>query len=265
MTPGLLFLFGNRPILRRHCNHCYSLVSEVLLSPSPKMTIFSSRPSFEPYGQAGNRRTYSRLVVAGADGNLRHLSKSMTSEECITNLRGQLTGHQGRVNGLTFCGDPHSDMGWRYVASVGGNVISSSVERLLILVADDKLLLIWDLYPETELYEMSRAPSSSPSFPSNIPCGPPAAWSMQLSRPLHTVLSHPDNSKEIVVSDDRGSIFIIDWRSDDDDRLSEGTTNTQRRIIAEYTDPGCLSAGLTSQLIHGRGPHLGSRMISTCK
>jgi hypothetical protein len=112
---------------------------------------------------------------------------------------------------------------------------------------DDRLLLIWDLYPTQGFEEKARVSPASPRPSSEVTAPSPAAWSLLLPYPLHTVLAHPENAKEIIVSDDHGSVFVVDWRSDE--FLSrDGTLGPRKRIVSEYIDPLTLARGLTSQL-----------------
>lgn len=83
--------------------------------------------------------------------------------------------------------------------------------------ADDKMLMIWDLQPE-----LDSQPHDSPSPGMDIDYRPqPTAYPIPFEHPLLSVCAHPSTSKELLVSDSRGSIYLTDWRTDFTDRTSE--------------------------------------------
>lgn len=128
-----------------------------------------------------------RLAVAGNDRRLYLLNKEANSEESIFPFGGGLSGHHDKVNSLSFCGGKGADS-TRYVATV----------------ADDKMLMIWDLYPTSSC-------DVSPSRPR------PTAYVIPFSYPLSSIAAH-HSGKEFLVADSRGSVFVIDWQSDPDDK-----------------------------------------------
>ncbi|KAI0747773.1 hypothetical protein C8Q80DRAFT_1168378 [Daedaleopsis nitida] len=145
------------------------------------------------------------LAVAGADYSLYLLSKSATTEEEIFPFGGGLSGHHGKVNDMTFCGGRSEDSS-RYVATV----------------SDDKMLMVWDLSPNLNI--------ASPPSPG---MDPPPALNL-----LHTVNSHPSTSKELLVADCRGSIFLTDWRSDPDENEQDSWRNSS---VVELVEPRALA------------------------
>ena len=81
---------------------------------------------------------------------------------------------------------------------------------------DDKMLMVWDLQPRLNVSSGVPSPETSGrnvSSPPN-PRPQPTAYVIAFPHPLLTVNSHPESSKEFLVSDCRGSIFLTDWRTD---------------------------------------------------
>jgi hypothetical protein len=105
---------------------------------------------------------------------------------------------------------------------------------------DDKMLMVWDLYPtidipsphESPLLEKDFAMSPSPDRPQ------PTAYVIPFPWPLTTIRSHPATSKEFLVADSHGSIFLTDWRSDPEDG-EEGAL--RHSSLVELVEPTALS------------------------
>lgn len=126
----------------------------------------------------------------------------------------------------------------------GGQSEESS--RYVATVSDDKMLMVWDLNPSVNI--------ASPGSPGggdleDSPGRPqPTAYVLSFPHPLTSVDSHPTTSKELLVSDLRGSIFLIDWRSDPDDDDRNGWRSSS---VLELVEPRALSdslIGLSSKL-----------------
>lgn len=83
---------------------------------------------------------------------------------------------------------------------------------------------------------MGTNASSSPH-----PRPQPTAYVIAFPHPLVTVNSHQFSSKEFLVSDCRGSVFLTDWRSDPEQ--SEQGTWRQSSVI-ELVEPHALSKSL---------------------
>lgn len=66
--------------------------------------------------------------------------------------------------------------------------------------------MVWDLYPPVEA---SDADNLSPP-----PRAQPTAYAIAFPHPLTSINSHPNSSKEFLVSDCRGSLYLTDWRSE---------------------------------------------------
>lgn len=76
--------------------------------------------------------------------------------------------------------------------------------------------MVWDLQPTLNISSGVPYPEN-PSQNSSSPADPrpqPTAYVIPFPHPLITVNSHPGSSKEFLVADSRGSIFLTDWRTD---------------------------------------------------
>lgn len=192
-----------------------------------------------------NRRSsFIRLAVATEDYNLHLLSKSSTDPEYIYPFGGGTSGHHGLVNDMAFCG------GWAEDSS-----------RYVATVSDDRMLMVWDLQPATSPSQPHL--SSAPPSPSPSPMGSPdssrpqpTAYVIPFPHPLTSISSHPLTSKEFLVSDCRGSIFLTDWRSDLE-AMDDGLGNASLRHgnLIELVEPYAMSAAGMGQQV---GPWGGS-------
>ncbi|KAF5373005.1 hypothetical protein D9758_001760 [Tetrapyrgos nigripes] len=171
-----------------------------------------------------------RLVAAGSDFSLHLLTKSSLDSENIYPFGGGLSGHHGKINGMSFCGGSGED-GSRYVATV----------------SDDKMLMVWNLRPDPSEDE-NNDPSideDSPSFSRRQP----TAYAIPFPHPLTSINSHPTSSKEFLVSDCRGSIFLTDWRSDPVDAQD----GWHQPNIIELSEPRALSDVSLGHALHLSG------------
>ncbi|PSR75126.1 hypothetical protein PHLCEN_2v9311 [Hermanssonia centrifuga] len=75
------------------------------------------------------------------------------------------------------------------------------------------MLMVWDLSPSLNIpsHNSPASPSSDKAFTSRPQ---PTAYVITFPHPLSSVCGHPSTSKEFLVADTRGSIFLTDWRSD---------------------------------------------------
>jgi hypothetical protein len=122
-------------------------------------------------------------------------------------------------------------------------------------LADDKILLFWDLLPpnddnETPPHSPSPAAHSRSLTPSSRP--QPLAFAVPYAHPLHSVVSHPSTSKEVIISDSQGSVFVVDWRVDPAD---EDPDERYRGLsVAQLVDPRALADARTGmQTVWGGG------------
>jgi len=93
--------------------------------------------------------------------------------------------------------------------------------------------MVWDL--ETRTVGGSPSAGSDRGGDRSVSDRPqPAAYAIPFPHPLTSVSSHPLSSKEFLVSDDHGSIFLTDWRSDPEE-------DTRRLNVIELVEPRALS------------------------
>ncbi|EMD34509.1 hypothetical protein CERSUDRAFT_159048 [Gelatoporia subvermispora B] len=165
------------------------------------------------------------LTCAGADFGLYLLSKSSASAEDVFAFGGGLSGHHGKVSDMAFCGGQSEDS-TRYVATV----------------SDDKMLMVWDLSPSVDVVPPPSPGRERSSASSTAPRAQPTAYVIRFPHPLTTVASHPSTSKEFLVADCRGSVFLIDWRADPDENPQDSWRNSS---IVELVEPRALADAAT--------------------
>lgn len=94
------------------------------------------------------------------------------------------------------------------------------------------MLMVWDLNPA--LYIASPgSPLSSPT-----PRPQPTAYVISFPYPLTTVAAHPSTSKEFLIADARGNIFLTDWRTDPEENEQASWRNSS---VIELVEPRALS------------------------
>ena len=138
------------------------------------------------------------------------------------------------MTGISFSGGNDQDSS-RYVATVSGeqSFNTTSVSSSSHIPGDDKMLMVWDL----ETRGAGGSPSTGPDragVRTFLDRPQPAAYAIPFPHPLTSVGSHPLSSKEFLVSDNRGSIFLTDWRSD----LEEDSRHLN---VIELVEPRALS------------------------
>ncbi|TFY53946.1 hypothetical protein EVJ58_g9153 [Rhodofomes roseus] len=158
------------------------------------------------------------LSAAGADRELFILSKSSADDEHVFQFGGGMTGHHGKINDMTFCGG-HGEESSRYVATV----------------SDDKLLMVWDLNPSINI----ASPHSPIDEDSSSRRPQPTVYVVAFPHPLTSVNSHPTTSKELLVSDCRGSIFLTDWRTEWEEDEHDAWRNSN---VVELVEPRALAS-----------------------
>ncbi|KAK0459460.1 uncharacterized protein EV420DRAFT_268163 [Desarmillaria tabescens] len=178
------------------------------------------------------------LAAAGVDYGLHLLTKLPKDEENIFHFGGGLSGHHGKVNDMCFGGGRGSDAS-RYIATVSGNPFDSSVYFLpLTLCPDDKMLMVWNLLPSVDTASMLVSPVAHSGTASPPPRAQPTAYVIAFPHSLTSINSHPSTSKEFLVSDCKGSLFLTDWRSDPDDPDQDSWHNSS---LVELVEPHALS------------------------
>jgi len=144
-----------------------------------------------------------------------------------------LSGHHGTVNEMTFCGGPTDDIA-RYVATV----------------SDDKMLMVWDLRPNVDIPSIPQ--SRSPTSETNPDTGgggssssstrpQPTAYVISFPHALSSVCAHSSTTKELLVADSRGSLALIDWRSDPSHAPTDAAWHHPR--VVEFAAPRAIAGG----------------------
>ncbi|KAJ3480544.1 hypothetical protein NLI96_g8272 [Meripilus lineatus] len=96
------------------------------------------------------------------------------------------------------------------------------------------MMMVWDLDPVVAIHS-----PGSPDGNGDVPARPPpTAYPIPFPHPLTAVCSHPSTSKEFLVADSRGSIFLTDWRSDPDANKLDRWRNLS---VIELIEPRALS------------------------
>ncbi|KAG6376033.1 hypothetical protein JVT61DRAFT_2001 [Boletus reticuloceps] len=114
------------------------------------------------------------------------------------------------------------------------------------------MLMVWDLQPSLDISSGNPSPGSSDQNTSS-PLNPrpqPTAYVIAFPHPLITVNSHPGSSKEFLVSDCRGSIFLTDWRTDP--VLTEQGT-WRHSTLVELVEPHALKDSLLGKSFQNMG------------
>ncbi|KAF8623975.1 hypothetical protein AX15_006129 [Amanita polypyramis BW_CC] len=147
------------------------------------------------------------LAAASSDYGLYLLAKTSVSEEFMFKFGGELTGHHGKINDMAFCGGRGKNS-MRYVGSV----------------SDDKMLMVWDLYPDNPAQPLEGRPQ-------------PTAYAIPFPHPLSSIDSHASSDKEFLVADRRGFVYISDWRSDPENAVELDSCNCN---VVELVNPSAL-------------------------
>lgn len=112
--------------------------------------------------------------------------------------------------------------------------------------------MVWDLHPTIDISSNATSPGHSPQMFSPLLSErpQPTAYVIPFPHPLTTVNSHPSSSKEFLVSDCRGSIFLIDWRSDPAERDQDSWHHSS---IVEFIEPFALAGASKGHEIQWSG------------
>ncbi|KIY51943.1 hypothetical protein FISHEDRAFT_64060 [Fistulina hepatica ATCC 64428] len=174
------------------------------------------------------------LIAGTSDYGLHILTKPATKDARVFDFGGGLSGHHGKINDITYCGGETADS-TKYVATV----------------SDDKTLMVWDLNPSIHIPPKATTAAALFSTPS-LERHPPVSYAVLFPLPLTTVCAHPSTSKEFLVSDCHGTVYITDWRSDRaavPDIVDESLSWHQGNLL-ELVDPSTmLSASAGNSLV----------------
>ncbi|KAJ8515531.1 hypothetical protein ONZ45_g7076 [Pleurotus djamor] len=110
------------------------------------------------------------------------------------------------------------------------------LSALLDCPSDDRMLMIWDLFPPAQIFQAASSDRETSLSPP--PRQQPTAYVIPFAHPLTSVCSHPVSSKELIAADCRGSIFLTDWRSEADEK---DQSSLRHSCIMELTEPSTLA------------------------
>lgn len=100
--------------------------------------------------------------------------------------------------------------------------------------------MVWNLNPTVN---MPSAASPESSVADERDARPqPTAYVVNFPYPLTTVCAHPTTSKEFLVADARGSIFLTDWLSDLDENEQVSWRNSS---VIELLEPRALADSIS--------------------
>ena len=91
--------------------------------------------------------------------------------------------------------------------------------------------MVWDLDPALDIVSPPSPGGASPTRPQ------PTSYPIAFPHPLTSVDAHPLKSKEVLVGDCRGSIFLTDWRSD----LENEQDSWHNQAVVELVEPRALA------------------------
>lgn len=118
---------------------------------------------------------------------------------------------------------------------------------------DDKMLMVWDLRPNVDIpsapRSRSRSLSPSSSSASTSPGGgggsstrpQPTAYVISFPHALSSVCAHASTTKDLLVADVRGSLALIDWRSDPLHAPADAAWHHPR--VIEFAAPRAIAGG----------------------
>jgi hypothetical protein len=129
------------------------------------------------------------------------------------------------------------------------------------LTTDDKMLMVWDLRPNVDIpsapqsqsrsrsHSRSRSLSPPSSSSTSTPGGgsggstrpQPTAYVISFPHALSSVCAHASTTKELLVADVRGSLALVDWRSDPLHAPADAAWHHPR--VIEFAAPRAVAGG----------------------
>jgi len=107
------------------------------------------------------------------------------------------------------------------------------------------MLMVWDLNPSVHIISPSIGRESVNGSMQDRP--QPTAFVIPFAHPLTSVSSHPFTSKDLLVSDCRGSVFLTDWRSDPPDGDPD---DCRHATVVELVEPRALADALSGVSVY---------------
>jgi hypothetical protein len=116
---------------------------------------------------------------------------------------------------------------------------------------DDKMLMVWDLRPNVDISSAPLSPSppshrarsnDSQTGGDNGNARPqPTAYVISFPHALSSVCAHATTTKDLLVADIRGSLALIDWRTDASHASTDAAWHHPR--VVEFTAPRAIAGG----------------------
>ena len=111
--------------------------------------------------------------------------------------------------------------------------------------SDDKMLMVWDLRPNVDIPSapLSRSPSDAHADSDGASSARPQPTAYVISFPhaLSAVCAHASTTKDLLVADVRGSLALIDWRSDPSH--APPTDAWHHPHVVEFSAPRAIAGG----------------------
>jgi hypothetical protein len=102
------------------------------------------------------------------------------------------------------------------------------------------MLMVWDLKPPAPSQGADDAMDNDEDDDmSPPPRALPTAFVIPFPHPLTSISSHPLTSKEFLIADSRGSVYLTDWRSDSADLEKNGSLRGPN--LLELVEPSMLA------------------------
>ena len=132
------------------------------------------------------------------------------------------------------------------------------------------MLMVWDLRPNVDIPSAPRSPSPPSCAPSDDDgqSGPtnnfrpqPTAYVISFPHALSSVCAHATTTKDLLVADVRGSLALIDWRTDPSHASTVRVIPkpSSRYSMDQLTDTRITEQPRTLRIQRKRkGPHQGS-------
>ena len=111
--------------------------------------------------------------------------------------------------------------------------------------------MVWDLRPNLDILSAplspspppsSRAPSDNDNQPGSSNARPqPTAYVISFPHALSSVCAHATTTKDLLVADVRGSLALIDWRTDASHASADAAWHHPR--VVEFAAPRAIAGG----------------------
>jgi hypothetical protein len=116
------------------------------------------------------------------------------------------------------------------------------------------MLMVWDLRPNVDIPSIPQSRSRSRSLSPSSPSGnsslngsssgtrpQPTAYVISFPHALSSVCAHASNTKDLLIADVRGSLALIDWRSDPSHAQADAAWHHPR--VIELAAPRAIAGG----------------------